>query len=86
MYLIESEGNSGFKDIPTAIYWAIVTLTTVGYGDITPQTGIGKMFSAIVMMLGYSIIAIPTGIIAVDLFSEKSKQDITTQVCRYCGG
>ena len=84
MYLIESEGNSGFKDIPTAIYWAIVTLTTVGYGDITPQTGIGKMFSAVVMMLGYCIIAIPTGIIAVDLFSEKNKQDISTQVCRYC--
>lgn len=84
MYLIESRGNSDFKDIPTAIYWAIVTLTTVGYGDITPQTGIGKMFSAVVMVLGYCIIAIPTGIIAVDLFNERKKNEITTQVCRYC--
>ena len=84
MYLVESSENTDFKDIPTAIYWAIVTLTTVGYGDITPQTGVGKMFSAVVMVLGYCIIAIPTGIIAVDLFSQKKKSSVTTQVCRYC--
>lgn len=84
MYLIESGPDSGFTSIPKSIYWAIVTMTTVGYGDITPQTGIGQMLSAMVMMLGYCIIAIPTGIIAVDLYSSKEDIQISTQVCRYC--
>ena len=84
MYLIESGPESGFTNIPKSIYWAIVTLTTVGYGDITPQTGVGQMLSAVVMMLGYCIIAIPTGIIAVDLYTSKVEGDISTMVCRYC--
>ena len=83
MYLIEGGEGSQFDSIPTSIYWAIVTLTTVGYGDITPQTGLGQMLSAIVMMLGYSIIAIPTGIIAVDFYNQE-EEVISTQVCRYC--
>ncbi|MEL7161341.1 MAG: ion transporter, partial [Bacteroidota bacterium] len=61
MYLIEGGSNEGFSSIPRSVYWAIVTLTTVGYGDITPQSDIGQMLSAIVMILGYAIIAVPTG-------------------------
>jgi len=59
MYVIEGEEN-GFNDIPTSIYWAIVTLTTVGYGDLSPQTAIGKAFASLVMIMGYAIIAVPT--------------------------
>ena len=66
MYVIESE-QSGFTSIPKSIYWAIVTLTTVGYGDIAPQTNLGQALSAVIMILGYSIIAVPTGIVTVEM-------------------
>lgn len=66
MYVIEG-GQNGFDSIPQSIYWAIVTLTTVGFGDIVPQTVIGKMLSSVAMILGYAIIAVPTGIVTVDL-------------------
>lgn len=81
MYVIEGEEN-GFTSIPRGIYWAIVTLTTVGYGDISPQTSLGQMLSSIIMIFGYGVIAVPTGIIT----SEMSKADPkhTTEVCRYC--
>ncbi len=86
MYLIEGGTNESFSSIPTSMYWAIVTLTTVGYGDITPQSNIGQMLSAFVMLLGYAIIAVPTGIIATDLMSEKNpnRYKVTDQACRYC--
>jgi len=80
MYLIEGPKN-GFTDIPTSIYWAIVTLTTVGYGDISPLTGFGKFFSSLVMILGYAIIALPTGIIAA---SFMVKETSNTQICSNC--
>ena len=67
MYLIEGpSGNatSGFENIPNSIYWAIVTLTTVGYGTVVPATAIGKFFASIIMLFGYGIIAVPTGIVA----------------------
>ncbi len=80
MYLIEGPEN-GFTSIPRSIYWAIVTLTTVGYGDITPQTVPGQMLASIIMITGYAIIAVPTGIIT----SEISKVSNTnTQVCGNC--
>ena len=66
MYLIEGEEN-GFSDIPTSIYWAVVTLTTVGYGDISPKTPVGRVVAGAVMILGYSIIAVPTGIVTAEL-------------------
>ena len=66
MYLIEGEAN-GFTSIPRSIYWAVVTLTTVGYGDISPQTGPGQMLAAVIMILGYGIIAVPTGIVTVEM-------------------
>lgn len=80
MYLIEGEAN-GFTDIPTSIYWAIVTLTTVGYGDIAPVTGLGKFFASLVMILGYAIIAVPTGIVTASLII---KSNTNTQVCSNC--
>lgn len=81
MYLIEGE-KSGFTDIPTSMYWAIVTLTTVGYGDISPATGLGQFLASIVMILGYSIIAVPTGIVTASLL--RHKESYNTQVCRHC--
>jgi voltage-gated potassium channel len=73
MYLVEGE-KSGFDNIPRSIYWAIVTLTTVGYGDISPQTNLGQVIAALIMIMGYSIIAVPTGIVTSAMhFSEKTK-------------
>lgn len=82
MYVIEGEEN-GFKDIPTSIYWAIVTLTTVGYGDVSPRTSLGQLFASIVMILGYGIIAVPTGIVTVEIAKAGAKT-ISTQVCPHC--
>lgn len=86
MYFIEGDSNDSFSSIPRGIYWAIVTLTTVGYGDITPTTAIGQFFSAMVMILGYAIIAVPTGIVSAEFISEM-REDLgtNTQACRYCG-
>ncbi len=81
MYLIEGEKN-GFTDIPTSIYWAIVTLTTVGYGDLSPVTGIGQLLASFVMILGYSIIAVPTGIVTASLIGKKD--NLNTQTCSKC--
>ena len=66
MYLIEGEA-AGFTSIPVAVYWAVVTLTTVGFGDITPQTAIGQFLASIIMLMGYGLIAVPTGIVSVEL-------------------
>ena len=82
MYVIEGPEN-GFTSIPKGIYWAIVTLTTVGYGDISPQTDLGQMLSAVIMIFGYGIIAVPTGIVTVEL-SRAKPEGQTTEVCRYC--
>ncbi|KHT63000.1 ion transporter [Photobacterium gaetbulicola] len=73
LYLVEGPDN-GFTSIPTSIYWAIVTITTVGYGDIVPQTNIGKAIASLTMLLGYSILAVPTGIITAELSQEMQTQ------------
>jgi voltage-gated potassium channel len=83
MYLIEG-GENGFTSIPKSIYWAIVTLTTVGYGDIAPHTVLGQMVASIVMVLGYGIIAVPTGIVTSELI-KPSKQSTNTISCQNCG-
>lgn len=83
MYLVEG-GQSGFTSIPRSVYWAIVTLTTVGYGDITPQTVIGQIVSSLVMILGYAIIAVPTGIVTAEL--TKKAQPRHRHECPTCGG
>ncbi len=82
MYIIEGEEN-GFSSIPRSIYWAIVTLTTVGYGDISPQTPLGQAFAAFIMILGYGIIAIPTGIVTSELTKSEYKV-VSTQACKEC--
>ncbi len=82
MYVIEGEAT-GFTDIPTGMYWAIVTVTTVGYGDIAPQTTAGQAIAALAMVLGYSFIIIPTGIFSMELARRAGKQ-LTTQVCPEC--
>lgn len=85
MYVIENNHNSGFNNIPVSIYWAIVTVTTVGYGDIAPMTPLGQFFSACLMILGYSIIAVPTGIVGSEMVKiDKSNDPISTQVCENC--
>ncbi|MFC2120778.1 ion transporter [Bacteroidota bacterium] len=82
MYLVEGEEN-GFTSIPKSVYWAIVTITTVGYGDISPQTPIGQVLAGIAMILGYAIIAVPTGIIIAEFTIEKLRKQ-NTEVCPYC--
>ena len=86
MYLVEGTKNSEqFSSIPESIYWAIVTLTTVGYGDISPVTPFGQFLAAIVMILGYAVIAVPTGIVSAEIVNGDNKEISTnTQACRSC--
>lgn len=98
MYAIEGEEN-GFINIPKSIYWAIVTLTTVGYGDLSPQTSLGQMLASIIMILGYGIIAVPTGIVTSEMTRMRMKSantqscpscsadnhDTDAKHCKYCG-
>ena len=79
MYVIEGEEH-GFTSIPVSIYWAIVTLTTVGYGDLSPRTPFGQMLASIVMVVGYGIIAVPTGIVSVELAQATRQQRIREAV------
>lgn len=84
MYMIEGPLN-GFSDIPVSIYWTIVTLTTVGFGDITPQTGLGQFLSMVIMIMGYGIIAVPTGIVTSEIVSKKDiKPTTNTTSCPNC--
>lgn len=85
MYLVEGEKN-GFTSIPQSIYWAIVTITTVGYGDIAPSTVMGKILASIAMLMGYSIIAVPTGILTVEIGkAAKKEKDNRQGSCKNCG-
>jgi len=98
MYLIEGEKN-GFTSIPKSIYWAVVTLTTVGYGDIAPQTFWGQALATLIMIMGYGIIAVPTGIVTSELSNQKRSRlkelychkcrkeghDQDAEFCKYCG-
>lgn len=85
MYVIEGADN-GFTDIPTSVYWAIVTLTTVGYGDIAPQTPLGKFLAAVAMILGYGIIAVPTGIVTSEIarVSNEGTGRGRIRMCKRC--
>ncbi len=82
LYIIEGETN-GFTSIPRSMYWAIVTLTTVGYGDISPKTGLGQAVAALIMILGYAIIAVPTGIVTAEIARAELK-NVSTQACPSC--
>lgn len=87
MYVIEGElPDSGFDSIPRSVYWAIVTLTTVGYGDIAPISALGQFLAALVMILGYSVIAVPTGIVSAEMVKEAGYSMGKTEKrrCKYC--
>lgn len=83
MYLVEGP-SYGFTSIPRGVYWAIVTLTTVGYGDLSPKTDLGQAIAACVMIMGYGIIAVPTGIVSVEIAAATRAQRWTTQACPNC--
>ncbi|MDN3557533.1 ion transporter [Halomonas maura] len=84
IYLIEP-AEAGFTSIPTAIYWAVVTLTTVGYGDITPVTPLGQAISVMVMLIGYSIIAVPTGVFSAEVIRSIRAERYSDEACPGCG-
>ncbi|WP_346836535.1 ion transporter [Microbulbifer sp. SAOS-129_SWC] len=98
MYLVEGPAN-GYTSIPKSVYWTIVTITTVGFGDITPQTSLGQTIASMTMLIGYSIIAVPTGIVTAELASEISRErslrrcdncshaghDADAEYCKHCG-
>jgi voltage-gated potassium channel len=82
MYVVEGE-EAGFTSIPRSIYWAIVTMTTVGYGDLTPRSVPGQALAAAAMIMGYSIIAVPTGIVSAEI-ARAGRGEITTRTCPHC--
>jgi Ion transport protein. len=84
MYVIEGEEH-GFTSIPVSIYWAVVTLTTVGYGDLAPVTPLGQSLAALLMLTGYGIIAVPTGIVTAELARAASAGTVSSQACPSCG-
>jgi voltage-gated potassium channel len=84
MYLVE-KGENGFTSIPDSIYWAIVTITTVGYGDISPTTPLGKFVASIIMLMGYAIIAVPTGILTTEMAIAARDRNQKHEVCPRCG-
>lgn len=84
IYVVESASNPDFSSIPQSIYWSIVTITTVGYGDIAPITPLGKIIASAIMLLGYAIIAVPTGIVTVEL-SRRDKSSAPGRTCPGCG-
>lgn len=80
MFLVEGPEN-GFRNIPESIYWAVVTLTTVGYGDISPQTGLGKFIASLIMIIGYGVIAVPTGIFSAEMSRNRA---LAKKQCEHC--
>ena len=83
MFVIEGREH-GFTSIPHSIYWAIVTLTTVGYGDVVPQTSLGQALASLIMIMGYSIIAVPTGIVSAEISNSMRWREVSTQCCPSC--
>ncbi len=84
MYLVE-DPSSGFTSIPQSVYWAIVTITTVGYGDISPVTPLGKLIASFIMLMGYGIIAVPTGIVTTEMAITARNRKVKHDVCPSCG-
>lgn len=85
MYLLESDTNQGFRNIPQSIYWAIVTITTVGYGDVAPITVLGKMMASVIMLTGFAILAVPTGVVTAELGREMARTRANQSPCPGCG-
>ena len=85
IYVVESPYNESFSSIPHSVYWSIVTITTVGYGDISPVTPLGKLIASLIMLLGYAIIAVPTGIVTVELTKSARTETAEAHSCPSCG-
>jgi voltage-gated potassium channel len=85
MYLIEHSVNTGFRNIPQSIYWSIVTITTVGFGDVAPVTVLGKMMASVIMLTGFAIIAVPTGVVTAELGREMNLVRHRRRRCGECG-
>jgi len=83
MYVIEGAAN-GFTSIPVGVYWAITTMTTVGFGDITPQTDLGRAIASLMMLLGWGILAVPTGIVSAEFTAQRVRREPTTRTCHEC--
>ena len=83
MYVVEGPGN-GFTSVPISVYWAITTMTTVGFGDITPKTDLGRLIAAAMMLIGWGTLAVPTGIVSAEFTSLRLRQEPTTRSCHEC--
>jgi voltage-gated potassium channel len=83
MYVVEGPAN-GFTSIPTSVYWAITTMTTVGFGDITPKTDLGRLISSVMMLLGWGTLAVPTGIVTAEMTARRIAPEPTTRTCQEC--
>lgn len=84
MHVVESQaGNQAFASMPSAMYWAVITMTTVGYGDITPQTAFGKLLTAVLVLIGYSMIIVPTGILSAEI-AQQGRRRVSGQACSHC--
>jgi len=87
MYIVEGviAENEGFNNVPQSIYWAIVTISTVGYGDVTPVTVAGKMLATVIILTGYGIIAVPTGIVTAEIYGRYAQVRMDNRKCNECG-
>ncbi len=83
MYVVEGPAN-GYTSIPLSVYWAITTMTTVGFGDITPQTDLGRVIASVMMLLGWGTLAVPTGIVSAEFTAQKVLREPTTRTCHEC--
>ena len=83
MYVVEGPAN-GFTSIPVGVYWAITTLTTVGFGDVTPKTDLGRFIASLMMLMGWGTLAVPTGIVSAEFTAQKVPRETTTRVCHEC--
>jgi len=83
MYVVEGPGN-GFTSIPLSVYWAVTTMTTVGFGDITPQTDLGRLIASVMMLLGWGTLAVPTGIVSAEFTAQRMHRRPTTRTCHEC--
>ena len=83
MYVVEGPAN-GYSSIPVGVYWAITTMTTVGFGDITPKTDLGRLLASLMMLLGWGTLAVPTGIVSAEFTAQKAPRETTTRVCHEC--
>jgi voltage-gated potassium channel len=83
MYVVEGPGN-GYTSIPVSVYWAITTMTTVGFGDITPKTDLGRVIASVMMLLGWGTLAVPTGIVSAEFTAQRLPREVTTRTCHAC--